>query len=212
VQILLASGNPKKRSELIALLAPLGIELLVPADVGGIPEVEEDGDTFEANARKKAIAAAGATGHWCLADDSGLCVDALDGAPGVRSARFSGEAADADANNVHLLQRLEEAGALAATDRGAHFVCCLALARPDESIAAVLERESHGQILDDAKRAQRAEGGFGYDPLFLFEEEGQPGSGSTFAEMDSAAKSAVSHRGRALRALASQLPALIPTP
>ncbi len=202
MKLLLASGNTKKLGELSLLLAPLGVEVATPADVGGIPDVVEDKDTFAGNAAKKAVSAARATDLWCLADDSGLEVDALDGAPGVRSARFAGEPSNDATNNAKLLRELD---GLDAERRGARFVCALALANPSAEVVAEIRGEAHGRILASA----RGDAGFGYDPLFLFDEDGAPGSGSTFAELSAEQKSAVSHRGRALAELARRLPALL---
>lgn len=198
MDVVLASGNPKKAAELRALLAPLDVVVLSPSDVGGLPEVDEDRDTFAGNARKKAESAARATGRWALADDSGLCVDALDGAPGVRSARYAGTHGDDAANNAKLLGALE---GLAPEQRGARFVCALALAGPSGETEAVFEGEVHGRILD----APRGDGGFGYDPLFLFTEPDHPETGRGFAELSQAEKATISHRGRALRGLAEHL-------
>ena len=204
-RLLLASGNAKKRGELERLLTPLGIDVVGPADVGGLPEVVEDRPTFAGNAEKKALSAAATTGEWSLADDSGLCVDALGGAPGVRSARFAGEPCDDARNNAKLLAEL---ASIDAADRGAHFVCSLALARPDGTLAGGFEGRAHGRILTE----HRGEGGFGYDPLFLFEEAGQAESGRTFSELGAEAKGRVSHRGRALQALVAALPELLGPP
>ncbi len=201
MELLLSSGNAKKLHELTSLLAPLGIALLKPADVGGLDEVIEDLPTFAGNAAKKAVAAAKATGKWSLADDSGLEVDALDGAPGVLSARFAGTHGDDAANNRLLLEKLD---GLPEAERGAQFVCALALARPDGSLAAQIEGTARGHILE----APRGDGDFGYDPIFLFTEPGFSETGRGFAELSPAEKSAISHRGRALRALAGQLKAL----
>lgn len=202
MRILIATQNGKKLRELEALLAPLGIALATPADVGGLPEVEEDQPTFAGNAAKKARSAARASGLWALADDSGLEVEALGGAPGVRSARFAGEPSDDGRNNARLLAEL---AAVPDERRGARFVCALALARPDGSLALAVEGTARGRIL----RAPRGDGDFGYDPLFLFTEPGFPQTGRGFAELTGPEKSAVSHRGRALRALAASLPALL---
>ncbi|MCB9915523.1 MAG: RdgB/HAM1 family non-canonical purine NTP pyrophosphatase [Planctomycetes bacterium] len=198
MELLLSSGNPKKLRELAALLAPQGVQLLTPADVGGLPEVDEDQPTFAGNAAKKARAAALHSGRWALADDSGLEVDALDGAPGVRSARFAGAHGDDAANNALLLERL---AGRADGERGARFVCALALARPDGTLAAQLEGTARGRIL----HAPRGDGDFGYDPLFLFTEPGHDATGRGFAELSPQEKAAVSHRGRALRELARRL-------
>ncbi len=199
MKLLLASGNAKKLAELSALLSPLGLEVLQPAQVGGIPSVDEDGATFAANAAKKAASAARHSGLWSLADDSGLEVDALAGAPGVHSARFAGRHGNDAANNRLLLERL---WGLSPDRRGARFVCALALARPDGQIALAVEGTARGSIA----AAPRGNRDFGYDPVFVFDEAGWPQSGRTFAELSAADKSRVSHRGRALRALLDGLP------
>ena len=191
-QLLIASGNGKKVLELRALLAGSQIEVLTPEDVGGIPEVEENRDTFTGNASKKAAEIARATSHWCLADDSGLEVDHLEGAPGVYSARFCGRHGDDEANNALLLEKLV---GVPEEGRGARFVCALALARPDGEVVARFEGSTNGSILTEAK----GEGGFGYDPLFQFTEDGFPQTGQAFATLTAAEKAAVSHRGRALK-------------
>lgn len=201
MRVLLASTNAKKARELAGLLAPLEIELLTPEAVGGLPEVVEDGETFAANALKKALSAARHTNEWCLADDSGIAVDYLEGAPGVRSARFAGEPSDDGRNNALLLERLQ---GVEDDARGAHFVCALALVKPGGEVAAAVEGRAYGRIL----HAPRGDGDFGYDPLFLFTEEGFEQTHRTFAELEAAAKSEVSHRGRALRELAHRLTAL----
>jgi XTP/dITP diphosphohydrolase len=202
MRLLVATGNRNKAVELRELLVPLGHEVVTPAEVGGIPEVVEDRDSFEGNAEKKAVSAARSIGIWTLADDSGLEVDHLDGAPGVRSARFAGEEADAERNNALLLSRLD---GLPPEQRGARFVCALVLARPDASVAARIRGTVGGRILEK----RRGSSGFGYDPLFLFTEEGFPCSGHGFAELTREEKSSVSHRGRALRELVARLPALL---
>ncbi len=202
MELLLASANRKKLAELERMLAPLGIGLLTPADVGGLAAVEEDRATFAENARKKSTAAALATGRWCLADDSGLEVEALGGEPGARSARFPGEPFDHAANNALLLQKL---AGVPESRRGARFVCALSLSRPDGSSAAVLEGTAAGRILF----APRGDGDFGYDPLFQFAEDGLAQTGRTFAELRPEEKAAVSHRGRALRLLLARLPEIL---
>ncbi len=199
MKILLASSNLKKLRELEAQLAHLEVGVVTPADVGGIPDVVEDGSTFRANAAKKATAAARHAGLWSLGDDSGLEVDALGGAPGVRSARFAGVHGDDAANNSLLLERMRD---VADGLRGARFVCALALARPDGSIALDVEGVSRGRIL----RGPRGTHDFGYDPLFLFDEPGFAETGRGFAELELHEKARVSHRGRALRELASRFP------
>ena len=201
MRLLLATQNRKKLRELEALLAPLDIALATPSDVGRLPEVDEDQPTFAGNAAKKAASAARASGLWALADDSGLEVDALGGAPGVRSARYAGEPSDDGRNNARLLREL---AAVPDERRGARFVCALALARPDGTLALAVEGTARGRIL----RAPRGDGDFGYDPLFLFTEPGFPQTGRGFAELSAAEKAEVSHRGRALRELAATLPGL----
>lgn len=198
MRLLLASGNAKKLRELELVLSGTGVELVTPAAVGGLPDVVEDLPTFRGNAAKKAISAALFARMWALADDSGLEVDALGGAPGVLSARFAGAHGDDAANNALLLERMAD---VPDARRGARFVCALALARPDGTIALEVEEHARGRIL----RTPRGARDFGYDPLFEFTEPGFAQTGRGFAELDAAEKSAVSHRGRALRQLAAAL-------
>jgi XTP/dITP diphosphohydrolase len=202
VKLLLASNNPKKLAELQRILAGLSITFVLPRDAGGIPEVVEDGASFAGNAAKKAVSAARARGLWALADDSGLLVDALDGAPGVYSARFAGVHGDDAANNALLLEKLR---GIPPERRGARFVCALALARPDGSIALQVQGTARGRILE----APRGTRDFGYDPLFLFTEPGFAASEQGFAEIDPELKAEVSHRGRALREFARRLPGVL---
>ena len=202
MEILLASGNAHKLEEFRAMLEPLGVTMLSPKDVGGLPEVVEDGTTFAENAAKKATSGANASGKWTLADDSGIAVDALDGAPGVHSARFAGTHGDDAGNNALLLEKLADTPD---DQRGASFVCALALARPEGDVVLSTRGETHGHVLREARGAT----GFGYDPLFLFDEEGFEPKGMSFAEIDQAVKATVSHRGRALRQLAMRLEAVI---
>ncbi len=190
--LLLASNNAKKRRELERILEGTALRVTTPAEAGLTLDPEEDGETFAANARKKALAFAGAFDGPVLADDSGLEVDALDGRPGVRSARFAGEDADDAANRDRLRRELE---GVPEARRSARFVCHLVLARGDEVLAEA-RGEVDGRILD----RERGDAGFGYDPLFLHEP-----SGRSFAELPPAEKDAVSHRGRALAALAPRL-------
>lgn len=186
MQIILASRNPGKVREVQALL-PAMVEVVPLSRFPDVPEVEETGDTFEANAALKAETVCRRTGVPALADDSGLVVDALDGEPGVRSARFAGDTATDAENNARLLQRM--AGR---TDRAARFVCVLAWARP--GVPTVFFRgETEGVLLT----APRGENGFGYDPLFF-----SPDLGKSFAEASEGEKGAISHRGRALQAFA----------
>jgi len=191
-ELLVASGNKGKLREFSELLRGVVQTILSPADFPGLPEVEEDGETFEANAIKKARSAALFTGRPVLADDSGLCVDYLDGRPGVYSARFAGEGAG-DADNNDLL--LRELAGVPPGQRGAAFHCVIALCLPDGS-CQTFDGMLPGEILE----APRGEGGFGYDPLFLVPEYGQ-----TFSELPIEIKNAISHRGQAMQQLQAAL-------
>lgn len=205
-RILLASGNAAKLTELRALTADLPVEVLGPdALPAGLPDVEEDGETFLDNAVKKALSAAEAAAAqlgddvWALADDSGLCVDALDGDPGVFSARWAGhegEGRDA-ANNAKLLAEL---AGRPPEERGASFWCLIAVARRGELLFAA-EGSVQGRILEAAD----GEGGFGYDPLFYHEP-----SGVSFARLSRQEKAAVSHRGAAVARLRNILASVLP--
>ena len=190
-KLVLASGNAGKLKELSSLLAPLGIEVL-PQSAFNVSEAEEPHPSFVENAIAKARHAARATGLPALADDSGLCVDVLGGAPGVLSARFAGEPKSDARNNALLLERL--AGE---TRRGARFYCALVLVRhadyPQPIIAC---GEWRGEILE----TPRGQGGFGYDPLFLV-----PDLDQTAAEIDHSLKNVLSHRGKAMRQLLDRL-------
>ena len=193
--LVIASGNAGKIREFANLLAEFHLE--IQPQPGGL-EVEETGATFAANARLKAIAVAQATGHWALADDSGLAVTALGGAPGVHSARY---AASDPARIARLLAALaganqERLQAGLAPDRSARFSAALALANPAGEVVLEVEGHCPGTILE----APRGSGGFGYDPVFLVPETGQ-----TFAEMDKALKGRIGHRGRAFAQLAPKL-------
>jgi XTP/dITP diphosphohydrolase len=190
-KLVLASGNAGKLKELSSLLAPLGIEVL-PQSAFNVSEAEEPHPSFVENAIAKARHAARATGLPALADDSGLCVDALGGAPGVLSARFAGEPKSDARNNALLLERL--AGE---PNRRARFYCALALVRhADDPQPIIACGEWHGEILE----ATRGHGGFGYDPLFLV-----PDLGQTAAEIDHELKNVLSHRGNAMRQLLDRL-------
>ena len=197
--LVIASGNAGKIREFASLLAGLNLEIQPQPE--GL-EVEETGDTFAANARLKAIAVALATGQWALADDSGLAVTALGGAPGVQSARY----ADSDpARIARLLAALNRANqerlqAGLAPDRSARFSAALALANPAGEVVLEVEGHCPGTILE----APRGSGGFGYDPVFWVPETGQ-----TFAEMDKALKGRIGHRGRAFALLAPRLGPLL---
>ncbi len=193
-KLVLASNNAKKMKELNALLAPLGFEV-IPQGQLGIPEAEEPHCTFVENALAKARHAARLSGLPALADDSGLCVKSLGGAPGVISARYAGEPKSDARNNEKLLADLSTQ-----SDRRAHFVSCLVLCRSaDDPQPIIAEGEWHGEIVDQ----YRGDGGFGYDPLFFVPEFGQ-----TAAELDADTKNAVSHRGRAMQKLIERLPSL----
>jgi XTP/dITP diphosphohydrolase len=186
-RVLLASRNPGKETEIRSLLAPLRIEVLGPGEAGWGEEVAEDGATLEENARKKAWVAFRATGIPSLADDTGLFVDALDGGPGVKSARYAGDAQDPVANCAKLLRSLE---GVPASGRGAEFRAVLALV--GEGVDEVFLGTCRGRIA----LAGRGDHGFGYDPVFEIPEQGR-----TFAEMSVEEKNQVSHRARALAAL-----------
>lgn len=190
-RLLFATRNRGKLAELRALVAPHGIEVDSLDDVDAPGEVEEDGETFTANAEKKARAALAATGLPALADDSGLEVDALDGAPGVRSARYAGPGQDDAANNAKLLAAL---ASVPDARRTARFRCALAFVDAAGTLT-VAEGTLEGRI----GQAPRGAGGFGYDPLFLLPD------GRTLAELSAAEKNAISHRGQALRKMAPHL-------
>lgn len=187
MEIVLASRNRRKAGELSDLLAGLPVVIRTMDEFPHVAEVEEDGLTFRENAVKKAVHAASVTGLPALADDSGLEVDALGGAPGVRSARYAGETADDEANNAKLLAAMR---GLPPGERSARFRCVIALARPDRTTETA-EGSCEGIIGE----APRGAGGFGYDPLFFY-----PPLDRTFAELKPAAKNRVSHRGVALKA------------
>ncbi|OQA28950.1 MAG: Non-canonical purine NTP pyrophosphatase [Verrucomicrobia bacterium ADurb.Bin345] len=187
MKLVIATRNRHKLDEIRAIFHQPALEIVSAFDFPEIPDVVEDGTTFEANALKKAVTLATATGCWALADDSGLEVDALSGEPGVYSARYAGEPVSYKANNEKLLANLEVAG-----DRTARFRCVIALSSPS-GVARTVEGSCEGTI----GLEERGEGGFGYDPVFIPE-----GHTLTFAELEPEAKHAISHRGRALRAAA----------
>ena len=196
MKILVASNNPKKREEVERILLREGDgpswEVLAPRDLDLELEPEEDGDTFEANSALKARAFSRLVDLMVLADDSGLAVDALGGAPGVRSARFAGPDADDQRNRLRLLEALADEPE---ERRRARFVCVATLARRGHVLSRA-RGELEGRILTE----ERGEGGFGYDPLFYL-----PSLGRTLAELTPTEKDAVSHRGRALRKLIPSL-------
>lgn len=184
--LVLSTRNAKKRKEIEEILGDLGITLQDLSTSASVPDVVEDGDTFEANARKKATEVAKALGQWTLGEDSGLVVPALGGRPGVYSARYAGTQGDDAANNKKLLAEL---AAFPPEKRDAYYVCTAALSDPGGNVHAVVEGRCWGRIID----AKRGSGGFGYDPYFLIPEYHQ-----TFGELSSRVKHALSHRGRAL--------------
>lgn len=186
----LATANAHKAEEMRAVLSPLGVELRDrPEDV---PDVEETGTTLEENALLKARAIARATGLAAIADDTGLFVDALDGAPGVRSARYAGEDASYDDNVTRLLRELADVPA----PRTARFITVIAVAYPDGKTLCV-----RGELNGVIAGARHGDQGFGYDPVFVPDEA----DGRTLAQMGAREKNDVSHRGRALRALGEEL-------
>lgn len=193
MNIVLATRNRKKAKEMQKILseaigtAPT-INILTLRDFPQCPDVEEDGNTFEANAVKKACHVARCTGMIAIADDSGLEVDALNGAPGVSSARYAGEPADDKKNTAKLLREMQN---VPDEKRRARFVCYIALAFPDGNVKTFV-----GYVEGKIGRQPRGKNGFGYDPVFY-----PKGHNRTFAEMSEDEKNAISHRGRALREL-----------
>jgi len=195
MKLLLASNNAKKRRELERILEGTGLEVLTPGDTGIELDPDECGSTFAENARIKALEFAEVFDGPVLADDSGLSVDALDGRPGVHSARYAGEGADDEANRRRLLEELADTPT---ARRTARFECHVVLARGAEVLA-----EAHGACEGSIIESERGDGGFGYDPLFLHGP-----NGLTFAELPADRKDGISHRGRALRELSPELRAL----
>lgn len=186
MKLLVATGNPGKLKEIRRLLADSPLDVIGLDVYPDLPEVVEDGDTFDANARKKALEMAAATGCLTLADDSGLVVDALGGAPGVLSARYAGDDGDDEANNRKLMQVMQD---VPDDKRQAAFHCVMALAEPGGRC-----RTFEGRISGLLLREPRGEGGFGYDPYFLVPEYGK-----TTSELSLDIKNRISHRGNALR-------------
>ncbi len=197
--LLIATNNPGKLREIAALMTGVPVRWVGLADLPAMPECVEDGDTFEANAAKKALYYARLSGFWTLADDSGLEVDALDGKPGVHSARFAGEPKSDARNNAKLIALL---AGVPEERRTARFRCALALA-DGKAVLARARGTVEGRIVDDA----RGSNGFGYDPHFFV-----PSHGCTMAELPSDEKNRISHRGQALRALRDALPRLLTAP
>ncbi|HEU0219978.1 MAG TPA: RdgB/HAM1 family non-canonical purine NTP pyrophosphatase [Gallionella sp.] len=191
-KLVIASNNPGKLREFQRMLAPLGIEVLTQAQLG-IGEAEEPHCTFVENALAKARHVSAASGLPALADDSGICVAVLGGAPGVQSARYAGDSPKSDTrNNEKLLHEMQ-----GVADRRAHYYCVLVLVHhADDPQPVIAEGEWHGEIAHE----ERGEGGFGYDPLFLL-----PESGRTAAELSHDEKALVSHRAKALKVLLDRL-------
>jgi XTP/dITP diphosphohydrolase len=190
-KIVIASNNAGKLREIGRILEPLGIEAM-PQGAFGVPECPEPHVTFVENCIAKARHASAHTGLPALADDSGICVSALNGAPGVYSARFAGEPKSDQRNNEKLIESLK-----GQSDRRAHYYCVMVYVRyPDDPTPIIAEGAWHGEIID----TPRGDGGFGYDPYFLL-----PHLGLTGAEMAMEDKNAVSHRGQALRTLVEKL-------
>ena len=190
-KLVLASNNAGKVREFATLLAPLQFEV-IPQGALGIPSAEEPHQTFVENALAKARHASAVSGLPALADDSGICAHALNGAPGVLSARYAGEPANDAANNQKLIKNLQEKA-----NRGAHYVCALVFVNgASDPEPLIVQTRWYGKFIDEAKGAN----GFGYDPHFFL-----PGLGLTAAELSSEQKNAISHRGQALRELINQL-------
>ena len=202
-EIVVATGNPHKVEEIRQILAELGVRVLSLADLksNDLPEPEEDGSTFEENARIKATQYARAVHRMVIADDSGLSVDALGGAPGVFSARWSGLGVTREerdhANNAKLLAELD---GIPTVSRTARFVCAMCLTAEDGAILA----ETRGEFLGSIGTSARGRNGFGYDPLFIVDT-----SGRTSAELSSEQKNRRSHRGMATREMARLLPSIL---
>ena len=197
--LVVGTRNPKKREEILEILGDLPIEVRDLTAWPDAPEVVEDGTTFEENARKKAVELARHLKHWVLGEDSGLVVPALNGRPGVSSARYAGKQGDDAANNARLLAELAP---LPDDRRAAYYVCSVVVADPSGEVRATAEGRCHGLIT----REERGTGGFGYDPLFLIPEYHR-----TFGELSARVKHALSHRGRALARLRPALRRLLGT-
>lgn len=190
-KLVLASNNAGKVREFQELLAPFRFQVIPQGELG-IPSAEEPHHTFVENALAKARHASAASGLPALADDSGICAHALDGAPGVYSARYAGVYGDSAANNQKLIASLQ-----GKADRGAHYVCALVMVNSaNDPEPLIVQTRWHGQIIDDAKGAH----GFGYDPHFFL-----PELGNTAAELEPSEKNLISHRGQALRELIAEL-------
>lgn len=195
--LILGTRNVKKAQELIELLEPLGLQVQTLAQVAGTADVDEDGDSFRANAQKKAVEQARRLKQWVLGEDSGLVVDALGGRPGIHSARYAGPGATDAANNARLLKEL---GDTPLDRRTGHYVSHVVLADPSGQIVAEATGQCHGRI----RFAPSGTAGFGYDPLFELLEYHR-----TFGELGPHAKAALSHRARAVGQLIPHIKHLI---
>lgn len=192
MKIIIATHNKHKLAEMSRILSPMGYEVVTDTDLGiELSDVEENGETFLDNARIKSEAGCKESGYPCIADDSGLCVDALGGAPGVYSARYSGVHGDDDGNNRKLLAELE---GIPTEKRTAHFACAICVSFPDGS-----EVTATGKCEGYIGYEKKGSNGFGYDPLFMVGER-------SLAEMTAEEKDAISHRGNALKELQKILP------
>ena len=200
-ELWIGSNNKKKRAELTRLLEPLGITLRTPDELGQPFDPIEDQPDFAGNARKKATLLANLSGGIALADDSGLCVDALDGRPGVLSARYGGPGLD---DRGRLLRLLEEMSSVPANKRTARFVCSLCVAAPGDQVLAGMEAACEGILRSEPSGDE----GFGYDPIFVPVEYAHDMSQS-FAVLGKEIKDRLSHRGKALSLLVADLPRLI---
>lgn len=187
-EILLATRNQNKKRELEEILHNLNIKIITLDDIASIPEIEEDQNSFEENALKKARITSRLTGYTCLADDSGLEVEALGGQPGIYSARFAGEGANDEQNNEKLLKMMDKVDK---DRRKARFVCVIAVSDPGGNVLT-LKGICEGSIACSPS----GQGGFGYDPLFI-----PQGFSKSFAELTAEEKNSISHRGRALNKL-----------
>lgn len=195
MDFILATNNMKKLAEMQRILSPLGINVVTAKMLGTeIPEVVEDGNTFEENARKKAVSACKTMNMPAIADDSGLCVDYLNGAPGIYSARFSGGHGDDEANNDLLLEKLN---GVPTEKRTAYYVCAICCVFPNGEEITV-RGECHGYIGFERDGSE----GFGYDPLFII-------NGKAFGRYTAEEKDKISHRGNALRKLTQELEKII---
>ena len=191
MKFILATKNPKKLVEMVRILSPLGIDVIDEKQSGmDFPEVVEDGETFLDNAFLKARSVSEISGMPAIADDSGLCVYALDGAPGVFSARYAGEHGDDSANNALLLKNMTD---VSENERGAHFACAIAVVFADGHEISAL-----GKCEGKIGYCEKGENGFGYDPLFMVGER-------SFAELSKNEKDAISHRGNAMKELVKKL-------